>query len=94
VKKSLIAFKMSLLSISLSSCAGAKWVPPPPEVWQCGYSIQFDKFQCVNTKTGEKIKLSRDYPPMEAAQCLSADDYKKSEAWVQAVINIANERCK
>lgn len=91
MKKSLTALKMALLAISLSSCAK---VPPFPEIHQCAYSIKFNKFRCCNTRSKECFNLSREDERMEAAQCLSADDYKKSEAWVQAVINIANERCK
>lgn len=91
VKTNSIAIRAIFLSISLTSCAK---VPPFPEVFQCGYSIKFDKFRCCNTKTKECVNLRRDDASMEAAQCLSADDYKKSEAWVQEVINIANQGCK
>lgn len=78
-------------SLSLGACAS---LPPFPEVWQCAYSIRFDKFRCVNTKTKQKVNLRRDDPAMEAAQCLSADDYKKSERWVSQVIDIAEKKCK
>jgi hypothetical protein len=65
-----------------------------PGVYQCQYSGNPRAFYCVNTKTKEKIKLSADDPSMKAAQCLSADDYKKSEAWVKSVIEIAKTRCQ
>lgn len=85
--------KMKLLAISLISLVGCASLPPFPEVWQCAYSIKYDKFRCVNTVTHKKINLTRDNPRMEAAQCLSADDYKQSEAWVRQVIEIAKKKC-
>lgn len=44
--------------------------------------------------TKEAINLKRDDPKMEAAQCLSADDYKITAEWIDSVIQIANERCR
>lgn len=90
MKTILTALKMGLLIISLVSCGT---VPKFPEVMQCGYSIKFNKFRCCDTDTKKCVNLKRDDPAMEAAQCLSAADYKKSEAWVQSVIDIANQRC-
>lgn len=80
-----------LLTIFLSACAS---LPPTPEVKQCGYSIKFNEFDCVDTKTKATTLLSRSDKRMEAAQCLSADDFKAMEAWVTAVEEIAEQRCK
>jgi hypothetical protein len=69
-------------------------LPDFPEVWQCQINGNPRAFYCVNTETKKQMKLPIDDPSMKGAQCLSADDYKKSEAWVDAVINIAQIRCK
>lgn len=90
MKISLIRIKILLLTTSLISCAS---LPPFPPVNQCAYSVKFNKFRCCNTDTKKCFNLKRDDQRMEAAQCLSADDYKASEAWLQDVINIANQRC-
>lgn len=84
--------KMILLITSLELIACSS-LPPFPEVWQCGYSIKFNKFRCVNTKTKQAINLKRDDPHMEAAQCLSFEDYKASELWVSNVKGIAEQHC-
>ena len=81
-----------LSGMFLASCAPG--VPDMPEVYQCQYSGKPRAFYCMNTKTKEKIKLSADDPSMKAALCLSADDYKKSEAWVKSVIELAKTRCQ
>lgn len=85
--------KMSLLIISLSilSCAH---LPDHPAVWQCGYTVKFNKFRCVNVKTKQAINLKRDDPRMEGAQCLSVNDYERMEAWLQQVKEIAERRCE
>jgi hypothetical protein len=84
---------MILLGITLSA-AGCGQIPEAPAVWQCGYSVKFNKFRCVNIKTNEKINLSRDDARMEAAQCLSADDFKASQDWVSELKRLAEQRCK
>jgi hypothetical protein len=92
VKTTSIRLKTILFLTSLiSGCAS---LPPFPEVNQCGYSVKFNKFRCCDTETKKCFNLKREDPSMEAAQCLSADDYKKSEEWVQSVVDIANRRCK
>lgn len=48
----------------------------------------------MNSNTKEQIKIPAADSSMKGAQCMSADDYKKSEDWVQSVINIAQSRCK
>jgi hypothetical protein len=85
--------KIALLLTSLSLIACSK-LPPFPEVWQCAYSIKFNKFRCVNTKTKAKVNLRRDDSSMEAAQCLSAEDYIASERWVANIKELAERRCK
>lgn len=74
----------------LSGCAV---VPPFPPVEQCAYSVKFNKFRCCNTDTKQCFNLTRESPIMEGAQCLSADDYAKSEKWVESVVQIAEARC-
>lgn len=86
--------KIALLLISLSLISCGTIVPEFPAVWQCGYSVKFNKFRCVNTKTKQAMNVKRDDPSMEGAQCLSADDYRKSEAWVESVKEIAETRCR
>ena len=90
----MIGPKTILLAISLSLTACGTLVPEPPEVWQCGHSVRFNKFRCVNTVTHEAINVRRDDARMEAAQCLSADDYKKMENWIATVKEIAERRCR
>lgn len=82
---------MLIVSLGLSACAS---LPPFPSVNQCGYSVKFNKFRCCNTETKKCFDLKRDDKKMEAAQCLNADDYAKTEAWVDSVIEIANKRCR
>jgi hypothetical protein len=84
--------KIALLVISLASF-GCAQLPPFPEVWQCAYSSKLNKFRCVNTRTKQALDLRRDDPNMEGAQCMSIEDYRKSEAWIDSVIEIANQRC-
>lgn len=92
-KKSLIRLKILLLGISLN-LAGCAVIPPFPEVEQCAYSIKFNKWRCCNTETKACRNVTRNDSSMEAAQALSADDYKKVSDWVDTVKQIAEERCK
>lgn len=84
--------KLCLISLGLSGCGLV--VPNPPEIWQCAYAGAPRAFYCVNSETKEKKKLSADDPSMKGAQCMSGKDYKKSEAWVKDVIDIARTRCE
>lgn len=80
-----------LLTISLASCGTA--IPDFPEVWQCQYNGNPRAFYCVNTKTKEQKKILANDAVMKAAQCISADDYKKSQDWIATVEQIAQQRC-
>jgi hypothetical protein len=86
--------KKILLALSLLSIQACDSVIKPPAVWQCGHSIKFDKFRCINTESGEAVNLSRDDMRMDGAQCLSIEDYKKSEQYVSDLIEQAKQRCK
>lgn len=83
--------KSVLWAISLSGCAQ---LPEFPEVWQCQYNGTPRAFYCINTKTKDRMKLDALDTKMKGAQCLSPEDYKKSEDWVQLVKEIAERRCK
>ena len=93
MRKTSIVLRMTLLG-TLLALSGCGRVPDPPAVWQCGYSIKFNKFRCVNIQTKEAVNLSRDDRRMEAAQCLSADDFKKSQDYVSELTRLAEQRCK
>jgi hypothetical protein len=86
--------KTLLLTVALSLNGCGTPLPEPPPVWQCAYSIKFDKFRCVNTETKQAINLPRSAAIMEGAQCLNADDYRKQAAWVDTLIQIARTHCK
>lgn len=91
MKRSLTALSLALLTICLSGCGS---VPEPPEVYQCAYTIKFNKFRCCNTKTKACINLSREDASMEAAQCLSASDFAAAEAYMKTLKTLAEQRCK
>lgn len=93
MKKSLIKTKTPLFALFLS-LSGCSSLPPFPEVWQCAYSVKFNKFRCCNSNTKECANLKRDDTRMEAAQCLSADDYKASQEWLNSVIDLAQKHCR
>jgi hypothetical protein len=91
-KKSLL-----IIFLALSGCALFQifpGLPDPPEVWQCGHSVKFNKFRCVNTKTGEALNVSRNSPSMEGAQCLAPDDFQASQRYLDQLLKVAKERCK
>lgn len=85
--------KIKLLIIVLAISACSK-IPPVPAVNQCAYTIQFNKFRCCNTQTKECFNFSREDASMEAAQCLSAADYKAMAAWIESIRLMAEQRCK
>lgn len=80
------------ISLSLAGCASA--LPEFPEIWQCAFDGNPKAFYCVNTRTGARLKVAADDPRMKGAQCMSLDDYRKSERWVQQVKLIAEQRCR
>lgn len=83
---------LCLIGLSLSACGSG--IPEPPEVWQCQVNGTPRAFYCVNTKTHERNKLAIDDSEMKGAQCLSADDYLKSEAYVKTLIELAKSKLK
>ncbi len=82
--------KLTLFAIFLSGCAG---IPPFPAVWQCLYRHDKGAFYCVNTETKTQLKVPLDSADMKAAQCVSADDFKKVQSWISTVKDIAEKRC-
>lgn len=84
----------ALLLAVLLAMFGCGKVPPFPETWQCAFSYANQKFYCVNTKTKEKRRIPIDSVEMKMAQCVSLDDYKAGETWVQAVKAIAERKCR
>jgi hypothetical protein len=85
--------KTMLLILSLSLVACGK-IPEPPEVWQCAYSVKFNKFRCVNNKTKEAVNLSREDAGMEGAQCLTREGYLAMQKWIGELESLAEKRCK
>lgn len=80
-----------ITSLSLVGCGS---LPPFPEIYQCAFYASQNAFYCVNSSTKEEIKLPVDSPKMRGAQCMSLEDYRKSESWVQTVKQIAETRCR
>ena len=85
-----LSVSLCVTSLSLLGCGSQ--VPAFPEVDQCAYVSGF--FYCVNTKTGAEVKLPASIQSMRGAQCMSLDDYRKSEQWVASVKQIAEKRCR
>jgi hypothetical protein len=84
----------ALLLALLILLTGCGKLPAFPETLQCAYSHSNQLFFCVNTKTKEKVRLRADDPWMKNAQCVSLDDYRAGQAWIQNLKNIAERRCK
>ncbi len=78
------------------SCAFQAVLPEQPEVIQYGVhaNVEPPGFYGVNNKTEAHTYRPFQHPDMKAAQCLSADDYKKEEEWLSAVEQIALDRCR
>lgn len=87
-----IALMFLFFYLSLIGCAPE--LPPFPELNQCAYSVKFNKWRCVNSVTHAAENRTRDDVRMEGAQALSVEDYKKSEAWVQEIHDLAQKRCQ
>ncbi len=85
--------KNALLTIFLSGCAS---LPPFPEVTQFGVlaDVKPPGFYGINSKTHARYFKTFSDPSMKGAQCLSPADYSASEAWVAAVKQIAETRCR
>lgn len=86
--------KVALLITVVSVTGCGSVVPAFPEIYQCGYDHIDGVFRCINTKTQERKLLHESDPSMNGAQCTSLDDYRKSEAWVAQVKEIAETRCR
>lgn len=80
-----------LLIIFLEACGSQ--APSPPAFDQCGYSVRFNKFRCCNSVTKQCVNLKREDPVMEAAQCVSADDFKALSGWVDALRAYGQTHC-
>lgn len=85
-------YALILCALFLASCG--KEVPEFPQVSQCVFKVKYQAFYCVDNKTKARVKISVQDFAMDAAQCLSAEDYKKSERWIGDVRAIAEEKCK
>lgn len=86
--------RKSVLLITCLSLSGCASLPPFPEIYQCAWNGTPRAFYCVNTQTKARIKIEAQDPSMKAAQCVSADDFKKVQAWVSQVEQVANEKCR
>lgn len=85
--------KIGLLAISLNVLACSQ-LPPFPEIYQCAWDGNPRAFYCVNTVTKERKKLQPLDATMKGAQCLSLEDYRRSEEWVETIKTMAERRCK
>jgi hypothetical protein len=85
--------KLGFLVLAVSGCGS---LPPFPEVVQYGVHADVARpgFYGVNTRTSERVYKPFNSPSMKAAQCMSAADYAKSEAWIASVEKIARQRCQ
>lgn len=87
--------KSALLVLSVSVCACGS-LPPFPEVTQ--YSVHADVprpgFYGINNRTNARVYRRFDDPKMKGAQVLDANDYRKSESWIDEIERIAQERCQ
>lgn len=86
--------RKSVLFVLLLASSGCGKLPPFPAVWQCAHVGNPARFHCVNTETDEVKVLSDSSEQMQAAQCLSLDDYRSVVAWVNSIKSIAEKRCK
>lgn len=87
--------KSVLLIISLSFLAACgEEVPEPPGGYQFAYRIKEKAFFGVHNKTGERLKLDRDDPLIENAQCMTAMTYLEFELWVDKLKELARKRCQ
>jgi hypothetical protein len=85
--------KIALL-ITVLSLSACKTLEDAPAVWQCQYNGSPRKFFCKNTHTGERRTVPADSSSMKAAQCLSADDFRSMQNYVDYLIDEAQRRCQ
>ena len=95
-KQKSLKHKLALLALSASlvSCGKFAWVPEPPAIDQCAWSVKFQAFYCVNKKTDARVKIPGTDPRMDKAQAVSARDYAKSEKWISNVKILAEDHCE
>lgn len=84
--------KWLLIVLALSGCGTS--LPEPPPVWQCAWSVKFQRFYCTHTESGQKITRDPRSPVMDGGQCLSRSDYEAESRWVAQLIEEAKKRCK
>lgn len=82
------------IAISLTACGHLPtWVPKPPVIDRCTYSIKFKKWRCTNSATNVSEDRALNDPRMENAQAVSLDDYNKGQAWWDSFRNEIRNRC-
>lgn len=88
--------KNVLLTVSLASAIACQQVPEFPEIVQYGVHSDVEPagFYGVNNKTKERVYRPFTDPAMKGAQCMSLEDYRKSEAWAEALVELAKQRCQ
>jgi hypothetical protein len=86
----------NVLLVIVINVAGCASLPPVPEVVQYGVHADVNPpgFYGVNNKTGARDHNDFFDPEMKGAQCVTNDGYRKYEAWVQQIIEIAEQRCR
>lgn len=92
--KRFLILKTTLLITVLGLSAGCKRIEDAPPVWQCQYNGSPRAFYCVNTHTKQRMKIPAEHPQMKAAQCLSAQDFKTMQRYVDYLIDESKRRCR
>lgn len=86
---------MRLKAVSLIIClSGCAMLPPFPEVNQCAYKPKLGLFVCRDTTTKKIVHIPIADASMEGAQCVSTEDFKSVQDWIQQVQEIAQRRCQ
>lgn len=80
---------LSCLSLSCNSNLAS-----PPPINQCQFNGTPLAFFCENTDTHVKEKIELTDPRMKAAQCVSADDFKTMQTYVEYLMREAERRCR
>lgn len=87
---------MLSLGLLIASLSGCETLPPVPHHVQYGVYPDVNPPGFYGVDNVSKAHVYHGFMDMEmkAAQCLTADDYKAWEAWIQSVEDIAQRRCK